>query len=88
MGSVFRVISPNIYALTGTWHFVVLGMVITQASNMMIPAIEALIAESVPKENRGLGFGVFRMLIILPQIFTAYLGGEISLMHVHYTLRE
>jgi MFS family permease len=78
IGSIFRALSPFIYVLTGSWQFVIVGMVITQASNMMIPAIDALIAESVSKENRGLGYGAFRMMTWLPQIFTAYLGGVIT----------
>ena len=78
LGSVFRAISPFIYVFTGSWQLVIVGMVITQASNMMIPAIDALIAESVSKENRGLGYGAFRMMTWLPQIFTAYLGGVIT----------
>ena len=78
MGSIFRALSPFIYVFIGSWQFVIVGMVITQASNMMIPAIDALIAESVSKENRGLGYGAFRMMTWLPQIFTAYLGGVIT----------
>ena len=60
LGSICRGISPMIYLLTGSWEWVVVGMFFTQASNMMIPAIDALIAESVTKENRGLGYGAFR----------------------------
>ena len=77
LGSICRGVSPVIYLLTGSWEWVVVGMFFTQASNMMIPAIDALIAESVTKENRGLGYGAFRMMTLLPQIFTAFLGGVI-----------
>ncbi len=77
LGSICRGVSPFIYLLTGSWEWVVVGMFFTQASNMMIPAIDALIAESVTKENRGLGYGAFRMMTLLPQIFTAFIGGVI-----------
>ncbi len=77
LGSICRGVSPVIYLLTGRWEWVVVGMFFTQASNMMIPAIDALIAESVTKENRGLGYGAFRMMTLLPQIFTAFIGGVI-----------
>jgi MFS family permease len=42
LGSLCRSISPVIYILTGTWEWVVVGLLFTQASNMMIPAIDAL----------------------------------------------
>ena len=77
LGSLCRGVSPVIYLLTGTWEWIVLGLLFTQASNMMIPAIDALIAESVTKENRGLGYGAFRLMTWLPQVFTAFLGGVI-----------
>jgi MFS family permease len=77
LGSISRGISPIIYLLTGSWEWVVVGLLFTQASNMMIPAIDALIAESVSKESRGLGYGTFRMMTLLPQIFTAVIGGVI-----------
>ena len=77
LGSICRAVSPVIYLLTGSWEWVVVGLLFTQASNMMIPAIDALIAESVTKENRGLGYGAFRMMTWLPQIFSAFIGGVI-----------
>jgi MFS family permease len=77
LGSLCRSVSPFIYLLTGSWEWVVVGLLFTQASNMMIPAIDALIAESVTKENRGLGYGAFRMMTWLPQIFSAFIGGVI-----------
>jgi MFS family permease len=45
LGSVFRAISPLIYLATGSWQFVLVGMLITQMSNMMVP----IIARSLPR---------------------------------------
>ena len=41
LGSICRGISPMIYLFTGNWEWVIVGMFFTQASNMMIPAIDA-----------------------------------------------
>ena len=78
LGSVFRATSPLIYVLTGSWQFVLVGMFITQMSNMMVPAIDALIAESTAVENRAMGYGTFRMMTLLPMVFTPFIGGVIT----------
>src|SRR4030042_70396 len=78
LGSVLRATSPLIYVLTGSWQFVVAGMFITQMSNMMIPAIDALIAESTSVEHRAMGYGTFRMMTLLPMIITPFIGGVIT----------
>ena len=78
LGSVLRATSPLIYVATGSWQFVLLGMFITQTSNMMVPAIDALIAESTSVEHRAMGYGTFRMMTLLPMIFTPFIGGVIT----------
>jgi DHA1 family tetracycline resistance protein-like MFS transporter len=78
LGSIFRATSPMIYVLTGSWQFVLVGMFITQMSNMMVPAIDALIAESTSVEHRAMGYGTFRMMTLLPMIFTPFIGGMIT----------
>ncbi|MFH2110040.1 MAG: MFS transporter [Candidatus Bathyarchaeota archaeon] len=78
LGSVLRATSPLIYVLTGSWQFVLLGMFVTQMSNMMIPAIDALIAESTSVEHRAMGYGTFRMMTLLPMIITPYIGGVVT----------
>lgn len=78
LGSVLRATSPLIYVLTGSWQLVLCGMFITQMSNMMIPAIDALIAESTSVEHRAMGYGTFRMMTLLPMIITPYIGGVIT----------
>jgi MFS family permease len=78
LGSVLRATSPLIYVATGSWQFVLVGMFITQMSNMMVPAIDALIAESTSVEHRAMGYGTFRMMTLLPMIFTPFIGGVIT----------
>ena len=78
LGSVLSATSPLIYVATGSWQFVLVGMFITQTSNMMVPAIDALIAESTSVEHRAMGYGTFRMMTLLPMIFTPFIGGVIT----------
>lgn len=44
----------------------------------MVPAIDALIAESTSVEHRAMGYGTFRMMTLLPMIFTPFVGGLIT----------
>lgn len=78
LGSIFRATSPLIYVVTDSWQFVLVGMFITQMSNMMVPAIDALIAESTSVEHRAMGYGTFRMMTLLPMIFTPLIGGVLT----------
>ena len=39
------------------------------------PAFNAMISESIPKENRGAGFGAYRMFTSIPQIFMPVVSG-------------
>jgi MFS family permease len=77
ISSVFRALSPIIYLSFNIWYMVVPGMVLTQVSSMMMPAINAMIAESMPQRNRAASYGVYRMMTWAPMIFTALVGGLI-----------
>lgn len=77
LSSVFRGISPLIYLATRSWYMIIPGMVLGQVSSMMQPAVNAMIAESMPRENRAASFSVYRMLTFSPMIFTALVGGLI-----------
>ncbi len=77
LSSVFRALSPVIYLAFRIWYMVVPGMVLTQVSSMMMPAVNAMIAESMPQKNRAASYGVYRMMTWAPMIFTALIGGMI-----------
>ncbi len=44
----------------------------------MVPAIDALIAESTSVEHRAISYGTFRMMTLMPMIFTPFIGGMIT----------
>jgi len=77
LSSVFRALSPIIYLGFRIWYMVLPGMFLTQVASMMNPAVNALIAESMPTENRAASFGFYRMMTWMPMIFTALVGGMI-----------
>ena len=77
LSSVFRALSPMVYLAFRIWYMVVPGMVLTQVSSMMMPAINAMIAESMPQENRAASYGVYRIMTWAPMMFTAVIGGLI-----------
>jgi MFS family permease len=77
LSSIFRALSPLIYLAFKIWYMVVPGMVLTQVSSMMMPAVNAMIAESMPQKNRAASYGVYRMMTWAPMMFTALIGGMI-----------
>ena len=77
LSSVFRALSPLAYLAANKWYLIPVGMILTQFSSMMMPAVNALIAESVAPENRAAAFGTYRMMTWMPMMFTALIGGMI-----------
>lgn len=65
LGSIFGFLSPLIYLRATSWLMLVPGIIASSAWAIATPAVNALIAESLPPENRGTGFGVFTMFYYL-----------------------
>jgi MFS family permease len=74
-GSAVRTIAPFIMYLARSWQMVVPGMILMAIASLYSPAFNALISESIPRENRGAGFGAYRMFTSVPQIFMPIIGG-------------
>ena len=65
-----------IYALSGTWQFIFVGLLLTMAwPSMGSPAIFALIADTLPGNRRALGFTVQSILKRIPVIISPVIGG-------------
>jgi len=58
------------YALAPDWRFVALGMLIGNLCLVYQPALEAITADSIPPEKRGLGYALANVLPGLPAIFS------------------
>ncbi len=51
------------YAIAPSWHFILLGAVVMNFFNSIYqPALMAMIADSVPSERRGMGFGIIMLI--------------------------
>jgi len=74
-GATLRCIPPAIFALANHWILLVPGVFMNSLSIIDAPAWNALLVESLPRENRGAGYGVYRTLISMSGIFTTPLGG-------------
>jgi len=75
VGTAMRVIAPIFMVTATSWEGVIPGVVLNSLSSIYMPAFNAIIAESLPKENRGTAFGAYRMLTSLPSIFMPVVSG-------------
>jgi MFS family permease len=67
-----------IYLLSPSWIFVFLGLVFAMAwGSMASPAIFAVVADSLPKERRAMGFTVQSILKRVPIMIAPVIGGSL-----------
>jgi len=56
-------LSYLLYALAPSWHFILIGAVLMAIFNSTYqPALMAMIADSLPPEKRGMGFGIVTLI--------------------------
>jgi MFS family permease len=75
LSSVIRLGSPLVLLFATHWTHVAPGIVLNAASSLGMPAVNALIAESLPEGRRGSGFAAYRMVTWMPMIVTSLIGG-------------
>ena len=75
LGSGCKIISPFILVLARTWRQMVPGLIFSSAARLYMPALQALIAESLPSERRGAAFGAYRTISHSPNIFVPVISG-------------
>ncbi len=73
--SFFRIASPLIFLGSTHWTHVAPGIFLNSIAMLGMPAINALIAESLPQTSRGAGYATYRMVTWMPMIITSLLGG-------------
>lgn len=67
-----------IYLLSPSWPFLFLGLALAMAwQSMASPAIFATIGDSLPKEQRAMGFTLQSMLKRIPMVISPLVGGAI-----------
>ncbi|MBS7638352.1 MFS transporter [Candidatus Bathyarchaeota archaeon] len=50
------------YALAPSWHFILIGGVIGSLCRIYIPALNAMVMDSIPEGRRGTGFGIIFLI--------------------------
>jgi MFS family permease len=75
ISSIFRVATPIVYLMGTHWTHLAPGLILSSAGMISLPAVNALIAESLPPQRRSSGFAAYRTVTWMPIIFTSLLGG-------------
>ncbi len=69
------------YILAPDWRFVLIGMIISNLSLIYQPALQAILADSIPPEKRGMGFAATNVVPNIPTIFAPALAGVLVETH-------
>lgn len=51
------------YAIAPSWHFILIGAIITNFSLLYQPALLAIMADSLPPEKRGMGYSIITLIM-------------------------
>ena len=73
--TVFEILTPLLYMLARSWAFLVLGVVSQSVSWACMPALNAIVVESLPEDQRGSGLGVYKLVTWLPRVLMEFIGG-------------
>jgi len=63
------------YIFAPDWRFVLVGMIISNSSLIYQPALQAIHADSIPPEKRGMGFAASNVVPNIPTIFAPAIAG-------------
>ena len=77
VGTALRILTPILYLFATHWTHVFWALLINGATSVYMPAFNAIIADSLPETERGAGYGAYRMITSLPQVFSPVIGGII-----------
>ena len=70
-----RMIMPLIYLWARSWELLAIGSIFGALSSLGMPAFQALIAESLPRDQMGSGYAIYGMVRRVPMLFTGIIGG-------------
>jgi len=74
-GTCLRFIPPVVYLLATSWEHVLVAVIANASASIYSPALEAIVADSLPRGQRGAGYGAYRMITSLPMVFMPTVGG-------------
>jgi MFS family permease len=67
------------YVLAPSWHFILIGIVLQNLFLVYQPALQAIIADSLPSEKRGMGFSMIMFVNNLATVFSPTIAGLLYL---------
>jgi MFS family permease len=81
------------YAAAPSWHYILIGAVLQNVCLLYQPALNAMMADSVPPEKRGMGFSILNLIMsvsttpapVVALILVANFGSELG-MRIAYTI--
>jgi len=74
-GTALRILPPIIYLLATHWTHIIPALLIAGTQSIYMPAFNAIIADSLPEDERGAGYGAYRMITSMPQFISPLMGG-------------
>jgi len=69
------------YAFAPDWRFVLIGMTISNLSLIYQPALDAILADSIPPEKRGMGYAATNVVPNIPTIIAPAIAGFLVEIH-------
>lgn len=81
------------YAAAPSWHFILIGAILQSACLLYQPALNAMMADSLPPEKRGMGFSILNLIMsvsttpapVIALFLVATFGSELG-MRIAYTI--
>ena len=74
-GTALRIFTPMLYLWATDWITVIPALLLNGVTSIYMPAFNAIIADSLPEDERGAGYGAYRMITSIPRIFSPVIGG-------------
>ena len=74
-GTALRIFTPMLFLWAKDWVTVIPALVLNGVTSIYMPAFNAIIADSLPDDERGAGYGAYRMITSTPRIFSPVIGG-------------
>lgn len=74
-GTALRIFTPMLYLWAKDWVTVIPALLLNGVTSIYMPAFNAIIADSLPDDERGAGYGAYRMITSIPRIFSPVIGG-------------
>ncbi len=73
-----------VHSLAPDWRFIVLGVLMLNVSRIYMPAMEAIEADSLPEERRGVGYSVITMAPSLTMVVGPPIAGYLRASVLRY----